>query len=449
MARQPASVSDMPVRLSRREVIQAGSLGVFGLGLSSLFNAPVQASAPPRKAKSCILLFMWGGPSHLDTWDMKPDVPAEVRGEFKPIATKTPGLQICEHFPRLSQQTDKLAVIRSMAHRDVAHLSSVHHLMTGRLAPRPNSDADAPSRNDTPHVGSMLDKLHPLPPGVPGFVSLPWTVSHPAAPGGVAPGQHGGWLGPGFDPFLVSGDPNAPGFRLAGLGEATDRIDDRTRLLRTLDRHVPDLGYSSAQEKAIRLLAADDVQKAFDLSQEPPATRDRYGRTTHGQSCLMARRLVEAGVRLVCVNWPNDGQTFWDTHGNNFRSLKTRLMPPADAGFASLLDDLSDRGILDETLVVWVGEFGRAPKISAGNAGREHWARCYSAVLAGGGIRGGQVYGASDKIGSDPAEKPVSPPDLTATVYRALGVNPDQIVSDRLGRPLPLTEGQPLLELFG
>jgi uncharacterized protein (DUF1501 family) len=163
----------------------------------------------------------------------------------------------------------------------------------------------------------------------------------------------------------------------------------------------------------------------------------------------MARRLVEAGVRLVCVNWPNDGRTFWDTHGDNFRSLKTRLMPPADAGFSALLDDLSDRGLLDETLVVWVGEFGRAPKITAGNAGREHWARCYSAVLAGGGVRGGRVYGASDKIGADPAEKPVSPPDLTATVYHALGMDPETVVTDRLGRPLTLTEGEPLRELFG
>lgn len=434
---------------SRRDLVRAGSLGVFGLGLSSLLDSPAVAAAPPKRAKSVILLFMWGGPSHLDTWDLKPDAPSEVRGEFKPIPTVVPGLQISEHFPRLSRQTDKLAVIRSMAHRDVAHLSSVHHLMTGRLAPRPNSDADPPSRNDTPHVGSMLDKLRPLPPGVPGFVSLPWVCSHPAAPGGVAPGQHAGWLGAGFDPFLVSGDPNAPGFRLAGLGDAGVRMDDRSRLLHTLDRSVPDAGYSSAQEKAFRLLTQQRVQEAFDLEDEAPRTRDRYGRTTHGQCCLMARRLVEAGVRLVCVNWPNDGRNFWDTHGDNFRSLKTRLMPPADAGFAALLDDLSDRGLLDETLVVWAGEFGRAPKISGSSAGREHWARCYSAVLAGGGVRGGQVYGSSDKIGADPAEKPVSPADLTATVYHALGVDPQQTVTDRLGRPLAMTDGEPLRELFG
>lgn len=438
----------MPVFPSRRDLVRAGSLGVFGLGLSSILGSSA-STAQPRKAKACILLFMWGGPSQLDTWDPKPDAPDEVRGEFGTIATVTPGLRISEHFPKLSTRTDKLAVIRSMVHTDVAHLSSVHHLMTGRLAPRPNSDADAPSRNDTPHVGSMLDHLHPLPSGVPGFVSLPWTVSHPAAPGGVAPGQHAGWLGAGFDPFLVSGDPNSPTFKLAGLGQQSDRTDGRAQLLSQLDRRVSDIGYSSAQQKAMHLLSAPDVQKAFDLNSEPPKTRDRYGRTTHGQCCLMARRLVEAGVRLVCVNWPNDGQNFWDTHGNNFHQLKNRLMPSTDAGFSALLDDLSERGMLDETLVLWVGEFGRTPKINRANAGREHWAKCYSAVLAGGGVKGGQIYGASDRIGGEPAEKPVSPADLTATVYHALGVDPDSTVNDRLGRPLSLTEGTPVKALFG
>jgi hypothetical protein len=436
----------MPAFPSRRDLVRAGSLGVLGLGLSSVFGS---TTPQPRKAKSVILLFMWGGPSHLDTWDPKPDAPAEVRGEFGAIPTATTGLRIGEHFPKLSTRTDKLAVIRSMTHTDVAHLSSVHHLMTGRRAPKPNSDADPPSRNDSPHVGSMLDHLRPLPPGVPRFVSLPWTVSHPAAPGGVAPGQHAGWLGAGFDPFLVSGDPNSPAFKLAGLGEQPDRADGRAQLLRQLDRRVPDFGYSSAQQKAMHLLATPDVQKAFDLNHEPPKSRDRYGRTTHGQCCLMARRLVEAGVRLVCVNWPNDGQNFWDTHGNNFRQLKTRLMPAADVGFSALLDDLGERGLLDETLVLWVGEFGRTPKINPANAGREHWARCYSAVLAGGGIKGGQVYGSSDRIGADPSEKPTSPADLTATVYHAMGVDPDTPVNDRLGRPLAITEGTPLKGLFG
>ncbi|HET6576525.1 MAG TPA: DUF1501 domain-containing protein, partial [Fimbriiglobus sp.] len=200
---------------------------------------------------------------------------------------------------------------------------------------------------------------------------------------------------------------------------------------------------------ALELLSSAGAEAAFDLSREPPALRDRYGRHTHGQSCLLARRLIEAGVRLVCVNWPDDGKTFWDTHGNNFNGLKDRLMPPADRGFAALLDDLTQRGLLDETLVVWVGEFGRAPKITRASAGREHWPRCYSAVLAGGGVRGGAVYGASDRIGALPAADPVSPADLTATVYHALGVDPASPTTDRLGRVLTLTMGSPLRSLFG
>ncbi len=424
---------------SRRDVVRAGSLGILGLGLSPL----LRASTPPKKAKSCILLFMWGGPSQLDTWDMKPEAPVEVRGEFKPINTNVPGIRICEHFPKLARLADRYTIVRSMTHGDVAHLSSVHHLMTGRFAPKPNSDADAPSRNDTPCLGAMLDKLKPLPPGIPGSVSLPWIVSHPAAPGGVAPGQHGGWLGAGYDPFLVSGDPNEPGFRLAGLNAASSQFADRSQLLKALDKSMPEEGYGSAQEKAFQLLAKPSVQSAFDLNREPPKVRDKYGRTTHGQSCLLARRLVESGVRLVTVNWPNDGQNFWDTHANNFHSLKHRLMPPADAGFAALLEDLEDRGMLDETLLVWVGEFGRNPKVSSGT-GREHWAKCYSAVVAGGSVKGGQVYGRSDKSAGLPEEKPVSPADLTATIYRALGIDPNETVVDRLGRPLSIAEGTPL-----
>ncbi|MFO0849478.1 MAG: DUF1501 domain-containing protein [Gemmataceae bacterium] len=437
-----------PGPLTRRDLLRAGTLGPLGLGLTAL-----TAHARPEKpqAKACILLFMWGGPSHLDTWDLKPDAPDEVRGPFKPIATTVPGLRICEHFPRLATLAHKYAVVRSMTHDDPAHLSSVHHLMTGHLAPKPKSDADPPSRNDWPHVGSVLARQRPggaLPP----FVSLPWAVSHPAAPGGVAPGQHAGWLGAGFDPFLITGDPNAPGFRVGGLaGPAdvpADRFAGRDRLLASLDAAPAD-EFAAARRKALSLLTSRQSEAAFDLSREPAAVRDEYGRHPHGQSCLLARRLVEAGVRLVCVNWPDDRQTFWDTHGNNFNGLKTRLMPPADQGFAALLTDLGRRGMLDETLVVWVGEFGRAPVISKASAGREHWPRCYSAVLAGGGIRGGAVYGASDRIGGMPKADPVTPADLTATVYHALGVDPGALVEDRLGRPLPLAAGVPLRGLFG
>ena len=435
--------------LSRRGLLQAGTLGVLGLGLADALQPTAAAESGKGTAKACIVLFMWGGPSHLDTWDPKPDAMSEVRGPFRTIATTTPGLRISEHFPRLAKQAHQYALIRSMTHNDPAHLSTVHHILTGRLAPRPNSDQDPPSRFDSPHIGSIVAKMKPGSGPLPGFITLPWIVSHPAAPGGVAPGQSGGWMGQTHDPFLVTGDPNHPQFRVGGLAETGDvsyqRLNGRHALLQHLDAKSTDTsGYDTMQQKAFGLLSSQEAETAFDLSKEPVAMRDRYGRHTHGQCCLLARRMIEAGTKLVCVNWPNDGHTFWDTHGNNFESLKTRLMPPADQGFSALLEDLDQRGMLDETLVVWVGEFGRAPRISAASAGREHWPRCYSAVLAGGGVRGGIVYGSSDKIGAYPADNPTSPADLVATIYTALGIPPDTTVLDRLGRQLTLTDGTPI-----
>lgn len=453
--------------MSRRQLLEAGSLGVCGLSLSSMLAGQAHAAAANPagkgpgfgKAKRCILLFMWGGPSHLDTWDLKPSAPVEVRGEFKPIATRVPGIQISEHFPRLAQQADKYAIVRSVTHDDPAHLSSVHALMTGRLAPRPKSDAEPPSRRDWPAIGTFLGKLRPSDSPLPPSVTLPWIVSHPAAPGGIAPGQHGGMLGPAYDPFVIDGDPNVAGFQVGGLslpGDLTrERLDSRRSLLRMVDAQQAKLAqpadidaFTKHQERAIDLLAARDTRSAFDLSCESPQTRERYGRNIHGQCVLMARRLCESGVPLVCVNWHNDGQNFWDTHGNNFARHKNDLMPPADRAFAELLEDLTQRGMLDETLVVWVGEFGRRPHITAGNAGREHWPWCYSAVLAGGGIRGGQVYGRSDPQGLHPAGDPVSPADLCATMYHALGISPNLHVSDREGRPVRLTDGDAATRLF-
>ncbi len=437
--------------ITRRELLRVGSLAPLGLGLLDVLGNRASAGPKPR-AKSVILLFMWGGPSHLDTWDPKPDAPEEIRGSFQSIATTVPGIRIGEHFPKLATLAKRYAIVRSMNHTDPAHLSPVHHLMTGRLAAKVNSDSDGASRSDAPCLGAVVQKYLPSGNAIPASVTLPWAVSHPAAPGGTAPGQNAGWLGAGFDPFLVSGNPNLPSFVVPGLKTAAevpaDRLHARAELSRSLDRgwgsRTDD--FSGLQAKAMDLVLAPTVSRAFDLSKETPAMRDRYGRHPHGQSCLLARRLVEAGTRLVTVNWPDDGQAFWDTHGNNFPSLKNRLMPPADAGFSALIEDLTDRGLFDETLVVWVGEFGRTPRVE--NGGRQHWSRCYSAVLAGGGIRGGAVYGASDKIGAYPAEKPVSPSDLTATIYHALGIDPEAPITDRLGRELLLTEGKPLKGLF-
>jgi hypothetical protein len=238
---------------------------------------------------------------------------------------------------------------------------------------------------------------------------------------------------------------------VAGLSAPGDVSAERLRGRAELSRHLdrtggPGTGYAEVQGKALDLLLAPGVSTAFDLAREPDRVRDRYGRHAHGQSCLLARRLIEAGTRLVTVNWPDDGEAFWDTHGNNFPALKTRLMPPADAAFAALLDDLAARGLLDETLVVWVGEFGRTPRVE--NGGRQHWPQCYSAVLAGGGVRGGAVYGASDKSGAHPANNPVSPADLTATVYHALGLDPATEICDPSGRPWKIADGAPLRHLF-
>lgn len=447
---------------TRRRALEAGSLVLTGLGLSGLFRSrAVAKNASPSpgfgRARSCILIFQWGGPSQLDTWDPKPDAPAEIRGEFGTIATSLPGVRISEHFSKLAAQMHRLAVIRSMAHDDPAHLSTAHRILTGHVAPTPFSDAVGPSQNDWPHLGALVARCRPSPGSMPSAVTMPWTVAHPAAPGGKAPGQHGGWLGKGFDPFRVEGDPNAPGFRVGGLdlpdGVTPGRLGDRRALLGslacgdTLSGNGPKV-WDGFLGRALDALDSAEARGAFQLEREDPKVRDRYGRHIHGQCLLLARRLVEAGVGLVTVNWHNDGYFFWDTHGDNFNSLKNRLMPPADQGFSALLDDLASRGLLDETLVVWVGEFGRAPRITKANAGREHWPRCYSAALAGGGIRGGVIHGASDRWAAYPARDPVSPDDLGATILYSLGIDPATELHDPIGRPLRINGGAPLVSLL-
>jgi hypothetical protein len=444
---------------TRREAIRAGALALTGLTMPGLFAGRAAAASGSAdgfgRAKSCLLVFMWGGPSQLDTWDLKPEAPDAIRGEFKPIATRTPGILISEHFPKLARQTDRLAIVRSMTHDDPAHLSSAHRLLTGHLAPKPYSDAEPPSTKDWPHLGSIVAKVRPAKGSLPSSVTMPWTVAHPAAPGGRAPGQNAGWLGRSFDPLAIDGDPNAPGFQVGGMtlpdGLTTDRLAARRKLLGESGT-VPIDGlkaWNDYQSRALDALVSAEARGAFQLEREDPRLRDIYGRHIHGQCLLLGRRLIEAGVPLVTVNWYNDGQNFWDTHGDNFNHLKNRLMPPADRGLSALLDDMDARGLLDETLVVWVGEFGRAPKISAGNAGREHWPRCYSAVLAGAGIQGGRVYGSSDRFAAYPLTDPVSPDDLGATILHALGIDPSREVVDSLGRPMRINAGRPVTALFG
>lgn len=454
--------------MSRRTVLQAGGLGLAGLSTAPNIEALADSVKQATHARACIFLFMWGGPSQLDTLDMKPNAPAEIRGDFKPVSTNVPGLQICEHFQQLSQRMDRVAVIRSLTHKDPAHLSSAHATLTGHRARVAPSDAEPPSEADAPHMGAVLsylrrsggfDGFSGAASSLPGFVTIPWKAYHPAAPGGKAPGQHGGWLGRTFDPFLLTGDPNSDNWSVPALklseGTSPGRLLTRQQLLGTIDRQQRVLADSAAgrimtghQAKAVDFLTSSRVRQAFDLAHESAAVREKYGRNIHGQSVLLARRLVEHGVPLVSVNWHNDGKNFWDTHGNNFNRLKNDLIPPADRALSALLDDLDDRGLLEETVIAWVGEFGRRPAITKSNAGREHWPNCYSGLLAGGGIQGGRVFGASDAHAAYPKENPVSPYDYAATVLHSLGIPQNTVLHDRQNRPHFLYGGEPIRELF-
>jgi hypothetical protein len=445
---------------NRRQILQAGALSMFGLGLERSLNPAfgVSSGALPVRAKRCIFLFMWGGPSQLDTFDMKPDAPAEIRGEFKPISTAVPGVQICEHFSKLSKLTDRFTILRSLAHDDPAHLSSGHATLTGNPAPVLKSDAAPPSEKDSPHLGGLVTKLRPNTDGIPSFVAMPWKAFHPAAPGGEAPGQHGGWLGPSYSGALLQGDLNHPEWKPQAFSlpaEMTlDRLESRSHLLKILEgqrssfHRVAETGALNLQQiQAFEMLSSPKVKRAFYLSQESSETRDRYGRNIHGQCVLMARRLIEHGVSLVSVNWHNDGQNFWDTHGNNFNRLKNDLIPPADAALSALIEDLEARGMLDDTIIAWVGEFGRKPQITAANAGREHWPYCYSGILAGGGIAKGAVYGASDRHAAYPSRNPVSPQDYAATILHQMGISPDDTLLDRENRPHRISTGKPILDI--
>ncbi|HVX12992.1 MAG TPA: DUF1501 domain-containing protein [Pirellulales bacterium] len=449
--------------LNRRALLRAGSLGMLGLNWPQLLAArAAQGATSHGRAKSCILLFMWGGPAHQDTWDLKPDAPAEVRGEFKPIATRVPGVQICEHMPLLAQRADKLAIVRSLTHTNVNHTSATHFLLTGQPPP-PGGDLT----KDWPHMGSVLARLGrgrgPLPP----FVSMrPKPHVENDVPRFVeqSQGQFAGWLGQSYNPLTIDADPSHDGYHVGDFALPAEvsltRLDNRRELLsdvneqlRRLERTAPAMdGY---YRRAFELLSSSAGGQVFDLDAEPPAVRDRYGRHPHGQSVLQARRLVEAGVPLVTVYWPSEGiknvSVYWDTHSRNFIDLKQRLMPPADQAFSALLDDLADRGLLDETLVVWTGEFGRTPRIGqrnsdagAGADGRDHWPGCFSAVLAGGGIAGGQVYGSSDRYAAFPSSNAVAPVDFVATVYHALGVPSNLALEDQQGRPLVICPGTPI-----
>jgi hypothetical protein len=460
-------------RPHRRDILRAGSLGLFGLSLGDLVAGratsarAADATAPSSfgRAKACILLFMWGGPAQQDTWDLKPLAPREIRGEFKPIATRVPGIQICEHLPQLSQRTDRLAIVRSMTHTDVNHTTATHFLLTGQPPPT------APElRADWPHMGAVLSRLGRGQPPLPPFVSLRPKLQNDV-PRFVeqSHGQSAGWLGQALDPLSIDANPAEPDYRVGAFHLpaeiSVDRLDDRRSLLREVNRQLArhEEAALAAMDhhvhRAFDILHSATAGGAFDLTHEPDEVRRRYGMNPHGQSVLQARRLVERGVPLVTVFWPSDGITnvsvYWDTHSRNFIDLKERLMPPADQAFSALLDDLDERGLLDETLVVWTGEFGRTPRVGqrnsdagAGRDGRDHWPGCFTTVLAGGGVRGGQVYGSSDRYAAYPASHPVAPVDLVATAYHLLGVPEHLALPDAQGRPLVICPGTPIRELI-
>jgi hypothetical protein len=401
---------------------------------------------------------MWGGPSQHETFDLKPSAPSGIRGEFRPVATNVPGTHICEYLPLLAGMADQYAILRSLTHTGTNHGTSAYHMLTGQVHPSPGT-LRHPTPNDLPHIGCAVSRFGRKVTDVPAYVALP-SVLHDGD-GGEVPGQGPGFLGLRYAPFQVHGDPTRPDFSLRTLtlpaDVGADRLLGRMNLQSALARQGQRIARLSAvhsmeqyYDRAFRLLQSAAVRRAFNLASEPIAVRDRYGWHHFGQSCLLARRLVEAGVSLVTVYWnaPHiDDLQHWDTHKDSFNRLKLHLLPHFDRGMTALLADLKGRGMLDETLVVWMGEFGRTPRLN-GAAGRDHWGFCQSALLAGGGVRGGQVFGSSDASGAYAAEFPVRPDDLAATVFHCLGIRLDQEMRDALGRPLPLCTGQPVLGLL-
>lgn len=440
-----SSSSGVPARGTRRELLRIGGLSLLGLGAGEL--ARLRAAAPTdvrstgeRRKNACVFIFLFGGPSHIDLWDMKPDASAEIRGEFRPIDTVVPGLRLCEHLPRLAREADKLCLLRSMTHQMPVHGPACSEIYTGRpyFGP-PVTDQARPE--DWPSVASLAMRYLPRAAGLPASIVLPWYSQFAGQDRRIA-GQTGGRMGETFAPFLVQGEPQRPDFNLPGIALPDDLSTTRVAARRALRKGIEPTPPAEAAaldqyyEAAFAMLGDGGAQRAFELAREPDAVRDRYGRTRFGQSLLLARRLVEAGTSLVTVNYDDGTQTdkvspFWDTHHQNFPSLKNRLCPLFDQAFSAFLADLSDRGLLETTLVAATGEFGRTPKIGqvvqngmTQKTGRDHWPHAFTVLMAGGGVRGGQVFGETNRIGAFVRDNPRTPADLSATVLSHLGVDP-------------------------
>lgn len=444
--------------ISRRRCLQVGALGMFGLTLPRLLRAEGAnrgAARPPfnnARVRSCILIFYYGGPSHIDTWDMKPNAPAEVRGEFKPIATNVPGIQISEHQPHTAQVMDKVCLVRSMHHPMRNHNSAAVEALCGRTPLRGDLELLADDTLSFPCYGSALTNLLPEDHRELPHVALPHVMYNVVQ----LPGQTPGFLGSAYAPFQIDRDPNSPDFSTSALrladGLNANRLDDRRRLMQLVDRDLavdrgaPMDGY---YERAFDLLQSENVRRGLDISSESPETRELYGRNRHGQSVLLARRMIESDVRFVTVfDGIHNGQDAnWDSHASVFPRHRDHLLPPADKALAGLIQDLDQRGLLDTTLVVALGEFGRTPRINAAG-GRDHWPDCFTVFMAGGGIKGGSIYGSSDQLGAYPETDPVTPGDLAATLFSCFGLDAKTEIHDITGRPYQLADGQPLDRIF-
>jgi hypothetical protein len=465
---------------SRREFLRVGGAGILGLSLGDVLRLQAQSAAPGGNvktgwgnAKSVIMLFLQGGPSHIDIWDPKPDAPSNIRGEFKPIKSNVSGISLSETMPLLAKQMDKATLIRSLSYTPAGlfnHTAAIYQMMTGYTPDRvsPSGQLEPPSPSDFPHAGSQISRLKPPATPMLPFVMLPRPLqeSNVVGKGGTA-----GFLGPAYDPYYFYQDPN----KEISLEDLTlrkdvskDRLTRRAKLLDQVNAAMPDMekaisGYALDRyyEKAFDLILSGRAREAFDLSKEDEKVRDRYGRHTFGQGCLLARRLIEAGTRFVQMNWPSvangDPNTdAWDTHAANFGPLRNLHCPKLDSGLSALLEDLDQRGLLKDTLVIAVGEFGRSPRLgvsTSGNSnspdGRDHWPYCYTGLVAGAGIRRGALYGKSDATASSPAENPVHPIQLLATVYHAMGINPHTMVLNHLNQPRELVQAEPIPALFG
>jgi hypothetical protein len=463
--------------LTRRQLLEVGGVGLFGLSLPGVLAA--EAAQPTRRARarSVMFVFLFGGPSQLETFDMKPDAPSGIRGPYQPVASRTPGLLICEHLPRLAQTSDRYCVIRTVTHRHNDH-NACHYLQTGHPmppAPRGAAGVDATDR-DWPAMGSVVEYLDRRaagrPSDVPSYVYLPNRLGH--IQGYDRLGQYAGWLGRTYNalatdirkrdasdnPYFRSCTDGELDFRIAGLAAdpalTVDRLEGRRSLLEQFDAGQRRLEHSAAavdldnyRQAALGMLTSGRLRDALDIRREPASLRDRYGRHLFGQSILMGRRMVEAGARFVTVLWDAPDGYSWDSHRTS-ADVKNHLLPGLDQSLSALLEDLDVRGMLDETLVVCVGEMGRTPRPDTPDWGRGHWSYCFPCLLAGAGVRGGITYGRSDRDAAYPSDRPVSPEDLACTIFAALGIDPHGFISDRQGRPVAIMDaGQPLRELFG